>query len=71
VRVPTQLIAAANDLIVPLSDMEQMRRMLPQAKWLLVTDAGHAGLLEAGSEIADAVRTFLVEQGIEPTSMVP
>jgi pimeloyl-ACP methyl ester carboxylesterase len=71
VQVPTQLIAAANDLIVPLSDMEQMRRMLPRAKWLLVTDAGHAGLVEAGSEIADAVRTFLVEQGIEPTSMVP
>jgi pimeloyl-ACP methyl ester carboxylesterase len=71
VRVPTQIIAAANDLIVPLSDMEQMRRMLPQAKWLLVTDAGHAGLVEAGSEIADAVRAFLVEQGLEPPSMAP
>jgi pimeloyl-ACP methyl ester carboxylesterase len=71
VRVPTQLIAAANDLIVPLSDMEQMRRMLPQARWLLVPDAGHAGLLEAGTEIAQAVRTFLVEQGIEPASMAP
>jgi pimeloyl-ACP methyl ester carboxylesterase len=71
VQVPTQLIAAANDLIVPLSDMEQMRRMLPHAHWLLVTDAGHAGLVEAGSEIAGAVRTFLVGQGIEPASMAP
>lgn len=71
VRVPTQLIAAAHDLIVPLSDMEQMRRRLPQAKWLLVADAGHAGLVEAGSEIADAVRAFLVEQGIEPPAMAP
>jgi pimeloyl-ACP methyl ester carboxylesterase len=71
VQVPTQLIAAANDLIVPLGDMEQMRRRLPQAQWLLVTDAGHAGLVEAGSEIADAIRTFLVGQGIEPASMAP
>ncbi|HYH99894.1 alpha/beta hydrolase [Hyalangium sp.] len=71
VQVPTQLIAAAHDLIVPLSDMEQMRRMLPRAQWLLVTDAGHAGLVEAGSEIAQAVRTFLVGQGIEPASMAP
>ncbi|WP_224363307.1 alpha/beta fold hydrolase [Hyalangium versicolor] len=71
VEVPTQIIAAANDQIVPLGDMEQMRRVLPQARWLLVPDAGHAGLVEAGSEIADAVRTFLVERGIEPPSMAP
>ena len=71
VQVPTQIIAAANDLIVPLGDMQQMRRVLPQARWLLVEDAGHAGLIEAGSEIADAVRSFLVEQGLEPASMAP
>ncbi len=71
VRVPTQIIAAANDLIVPICEMEQMRRVLPQARWLLVEDAGHAGLVEAGSEIADAVRTFLVDKGLEPASMAP
>lgn len=71
VQVPTQIIAATHDLIVPLSDMEQMRRVLPQARWLRVEDAGHAGLVEAGSEIADAVRSYLVEQGIEPASMAP
>ncbi|WP_224240825.1 alpha/beta fold hydrolase [Hyalangium gracile] len=71
VQVPTQIIAAENDFIVPLSDMLQMRQVLPQARWLLVRDAGHAGLVEAGSEIADAVRSFLVEQGIEPASMAP
>jgi pimeloyl-ACP methyl ester carboxylesterase len=63
VTVPTQIIAAAHDLIVPLSDMLHMREVLPQARWLLVEDAGHAGLVEAGSEIADAVRAFLVERG--------
>jgi pimeloyl-ACP methyl ester carboxylesterase len=68
VRVPVQLIAAANDLLVPLWEMERMRAMLPQARWLIVTDAGHAGLVEAGDEIADAVRAFLMEQGMEPPS---
>jgi pimeloyl-ACP methyl ester carboxylesterase len=71
VRVPTLIIAAANDLIVPLSDMEHMRGVLPKARWLLVADAGHAGLVEAGDEIANAIRGFLVEQGIEPPSMAP
>jgi pimeloyl-ACP methyl ester carboxylesterase len=71
VRVPTQIIAAANDLLVPLSELERMRQVLPQARWMLVEDAGHAGLVEAGSEIADAVRSFLVEQGVEPASMAP
>jgi pimeloyl-ACP methyl ester carboxylesterase len=66
VKAPVQLIAAANDFIVPLWDMERMREQLPHARWLLVDDAGHAGLVEAGDEIAQAVRAFLVEQGMEP-----
>lgn len=71
VQVPTQIIAAANDLLVPLRDMERMRDVVPHAQWMLVKDAGHAGLVEAGSEIADAVRSFLVRQGVEPASMAP
>ncbi|MDY7230978.1 alpha/beta fold hydrolase [Hyalangium rubrum] len=71
VQVPTQIIAAAHDQLVPLSDMERMREVLPHARFLLVEDAGHAGLVEAGSEIADAVRIFLVEQGVEPAAMAP
>jgi pimeloyl-ACP methyl ester carboxylesterase len=68
VKVPVQLIAAANDQIVPLREMQRMRRQLPHAHWLLVEDAGHAGLVEAGSEIADAVRAFLVEHCLEPAA---
>jgi pimeloyl-ACP methyl ester carboxylesterase len=68
VEVPTQIIAAANDMLVPLWEMERMREVLPLARWLLVEDAGHAGLVEAGDEVADAVRDFLVKQGLEPPS---
>lgn len=71
VRVPVQIIAAANDLLVPLRDMEHMREVLPQARFLRVDDAGHAGLVEAGDEIADAIRIFLVDKGVEPAAMAP
>jgi len=64
-RVPTLIIAAANDTLVPLSEMERMRDAMPHAHWLRVDDAGHAGLLEAGTEIADAVRAFLVQHVME------
>ncbi len=66
VRVPTLIIAARDDTLVPLSEMERMRDALPHAHWLRVDDAGHAGLLEAGTEIAEAVRCFLVDHGMEP-----
>ncbi|PTL85655.1 alpha/beta fold hydrolase [Vitiosangium sp. GDMCC 1.1324] len=58
VRVPTQIIAAKNDLLVPLREMTRMRERLPSAEWVLVEDAGHAGMVEAGTEIAEAVRLF-------------
>ena len=66
VRVPTLIIAARDDTLVPLSEMERLRDALPHAHWMRVDDAGHAGLLEAGTEIAEAVRGFLVQHGREP-----
>ena len=66
VRVPTQLIAAKNDLLVPLREMERMRERMPAAEWVLVDDAGHAGLVEAGTEIAELVRAFRQRCGVGP-----
>jgi pimeloyl-ACP methyl ester carboxylesterase len=66
VRVPTLIIAAAQDTLVPLREMVRMRDAMPHAHWIQVDDAGHAGLLEAGTEIAAAVRSFLVDHGLEP-----
>jgi pimeloyl-ACP methyl ester carboxylesterase len=65
VKVPTLIIAARDDTLVPLREVERMRDAMPHAHWLRVDDAGHAGLLEAGTEIADAVRGFLVQHGME------
>jgi pimeloyl-ACP methyl ester carboxylesterase len=65
-QVPTQIIAARNDLLVPLRELLRMREALPGADWLLVEDAGHAGLLEAGEEIALSVRSFRQAHGVGP-----
>jgi pimeloyl-ACP methyl ester carboxylesterase len=65
-QVPVQLIAAKNDLLVPLPEMERMRERLPRAEWVLVEDAGHAGLVEAGTEIAEALRAFRQSRGVGP-----
>jgi pimeloyl-ACP methyl ester carboxylesterase len=58
VRVPVQIVAARHDWFAPLHEMERMRREVPHAQWVLVEEAGHATLLEAGAEIAEEVRVF-------------
>ena len=68
VHVPTQPSPRPTTCLVPLSDMERMRAGAAQAQWVLVEDAGHAGLVEAGSEIADAVRAFRQRCGVGPAS---
>lgn len=68
-QVPTQIIAARNDLLVPLREMERMHERLPGAEWWVVDDAGHAGLLEAGEEIARRVRAFRLSWGGEAASV--
>ncbi|RKH33148.1 alpha/beta fold hydrolase [Corallococcus praedator] len=72
VSVPVLIIAARDDVLVPLSEVQRLHRALPQAEWLQVDDAGHAGLLEAGTEISEAVRCFLLVHGLEaPASVQP
>lgn len=59
VKVPALIIAALDDVLMPIAQMRRLRDALPKAKYVEVADAGHAGLLEAGDEIARAVRYFL------------
>lgn len=59
IRVPTQVVAAANDTLVPLEEVARLHAGIPGARWLRVEDAGHAGLVEAGAEMAAGVRFFL------------
>jgi len=59
VKVPTLIIAAAQDMLMPVEQLEAMRRGLPHAKFVLIDQAGHAGLVEKGPEMAAAVRELL------------
>lgn len=59
VRVPVTIIAAEDDLLMPLAQVEAMRSALPQAEYVLIKDAGHAGLIEQGDEMARAVSRML------------
>ncbi len=59
VDVPTLVVAAQNDAVVPVDQVERMRAALPSAEYVVVCDAGHAGLVEAGQDIAQTVLSFL------------
>jgi pimeloyl-ACP methyl ester carboxylesterase len=59
VRVPVTIIAAEDDLLMPLAQLEAMRAALPHAEYVLVRDAGHAGLVEQGEEMAVAVSRMI------------
>lgn len=61
VKVPTLIVAASHDLLVPMSQMRALRAGIPHAQWVVVHDAGHANLIEAGPEIAAHIRLFLRE----------
>jgi pimeloyl-ACP methyl ester carboxylesterase len=63
VSVPVQVIAAAQDVMVPLGEMERLHAAIPGARFIRVEDAGHAGLVEAGVDMARALRAFLRELG--------
>jgi pimeloyl-ACP methyl ester carboxylesterase len=59
VQVPVTIIAAEDDWLMPLAQVEAMRDRLPHAEYVLVRDAGHAGLIEQGEEMARAVSRML------------
>ena len=66
IRVPTFIICAANDVMMAPDEVRRLYQRLPSARYLEISDAGHAGLVEAGDEIADAVTGFLAD--VEPAA---
>lgn len=56
ISVPTLIVAAKQDSLMPMRQLERMRDGLPHARFVVIENAGHAGLIEKGQEIAWAVR---------------
>jgi pimeloyl-ACP methyl ester carboxylesterase len=63
VRVPTLVIAASHDRMIPRSQIEKLSAQLNGPHRIIIENTGHAILLEAGPEVAAAMRLFL--RGIE------
>ncbi len=59
VKVPVSIVCAANDTLMPRAQVERMRKGLPHARYVEIADAGHAGLVEQGPKMVEAVRALL------------
>ena len=54
-------ICGENDQLTPLSHSEEIIRVLPNSRLVVVPDAGHVALMERPDIVNDAIKTFLKE----------
>ncbi len=60
-EVRTLAICGDQDQLTPLSHSEEIARVLPESKLVVVPEAGHVALLEFPEVVNDAIETFLKE----------
>ncbi|GAA1409586.1 alpha/beta hydrolase [Catellatospora coxensis] len=60
-QVPVMVVVGDADLITPVAHSEEICRLLPHAKMVLVPDSGHVVMLEHADEVNQALITFLDE----------
>ncbi len=60
-QVPVLVICGDCDLITPVAHSEEICRLLPHAKMVLIPDSGHVTMLEHADEVNQALITFLDE----------
>ena len=58
ISVPTLLVWAADDRVIPRSEVEEMRRLLPHARCEVIPDAGHLCYQEKSAVFNALVREF-------------
>jgi 3-oxoadipate enol-lactonase len=59
IRVPTLIIAGADDALIPIEESESMARLIPCAKLVIIPDAGHMAPLENHEATDAALLGFL------------
>lgn len=57
-KCPVCLVAAAEDRMVPLADIEQMQRVIPDSKLHVLAATGHMVPLEAPLPLATLIKNF-------------
>jgi pimeloyl-ACP methyl ester carboxylesterase len=58
-RVPSLVLAGANDLMLPVAHSEALAAAIPTADYVVVPDAGHAVILERPDAVGEALRTLV------------
>ncbi|MFD2090232.1 alpha/beta fold hydrolase [Blastococcus deserti] len=58
-RVPTLVLTGDKDKMIPMEHSERIVERLPDARYVVVPDAGHLVLLEKSDEVTGALAAFL------------
>lgn len=65
IDVPVLIIHGADDQLIPVSEAEAMARAIPDARLVIIPDAGHLPCLEQPDAFNDAVIDFLDSLGLD------
>lgn len=58
IRQPTLLIHGRGDIITPVSASEEMARRIPDARLVIVEDAGHVPVITRPAQVVEAISAF-------------
>ena len=73
ITMPTLVLSAANDRVVPLEAAQKLRERIPQARVVIVERAGHLLFEERPDACINAIRSFLDEEvsaGVRPEAAI-
>ncbi len=59
IKLPTLILAGANDQIIPLKEAQSMKASIPGARLVVIPDTGHLLNLENPEAFNNAIRDFL------------
>ncbi len=61
IRVPTLALVGQHDAISPAAEMRQMAAAIPQARFVVIPDAGHMSPMENPAAVNAAIAEFLAK----------
>jgi 3-oxoadipate enol-lactonase len=64
IKVPTLVVAGAEDRTAPPAVMEKMAQKIPGAEYVLIPDCGHLGPMDRPAEFNAALLSFLRKHGL-------
>jgi pimeloyl-ACP methyl ester carboxylesterase len=66
IRIPMLVIHGTEDRLVPLHYGEELARLVPGAKLVVLPGAGHMYITDSTAQADEAVTSFLTEQSLQP-----